>query len=158
MTDWHNIDKSEWGPGPWQTEPDKRHWVDPATGLNCLIVRNGGGALCGYVGLHQGHPAYGQSYDEPNVDCHGGLTFSGGCNHSTDPGKGICHIPAIGEADDVFWFGFDCVHWQDFSPARAARYRDDLDNGTYRTIEWVEAEVTRLAQQFKMMEVLDGPA
>lgn len=56
------IDKSTWGPGPWQDEPDKIQYVDEATGLPCLIVRNGKeiGALCGYVGVLPGHPLHGK--------------------------------------------------------------------------------------------------
>lgn len=56
-------DKAGWGDGPWQSEPDKRQWQDDATGLPCLIVRGPVGALCGYVGVPEGHPAYGLSYD-----------------------------------------------------------------------------------------------
>lgn len=44
----------KWGPGPWDGEPDKMQWTDPATGLDCLIVRNTLGALCGYVGVTPG--------------------------------------------------------------------------------------------------------
>lgn len=35
-----------------------------ATGLPCLIVRNRFGALCGYVGVAEGHPLFGLSYSE----------------------------------------------------------------------------------------------
>jgi hypothetical protein len=37
---WNNCDKSYWGEGPWQHEPDKMQWTDDDTGLPCLIVRN----------------------------------------------------------------------------------------------------------------------
>lgn len=57
------IDKSQWGDGPWQSEPDKIQWQDEATGLPCLIVRGPVGALCGYVGVPKTHPAYGLHYD-----------------------------------------------------------------------------------------------
>lgn len=57
------VDKSTWGDGPWQSEPDKMQWQDEATGLPCLIVRGPVGALCGYVGIAPDHPAYGLSYD-----------------------------------------------------------------------------------------------
>ena len=57
-------DKTTWGPGPWQQEPDKAQWKDEATGLPCLIVRNHSGAWCGYVGLSEGHSFYGKSYSE----------------------------------------------------------------------------------------------
>lgn len=56
-------DKTLWGDGPWQTEPDRKEWIDPATGLTCLIVRGPVGALCGYVGVPDTHPAHGLHYD-----------------------------------------------------------------------------------------------
>jgi hypothetical protein len=34
--EYRTIDKSQWGPGPWQDEPDKKQWQDEATGLPCL--------------------------------------------------------------------------------------------------------------------------
>lgn len=96
MQQWTTIDKSSWKYG--QGEPDKVQWKDEATGFDCLIVRNFGGALCGYVGVHTEHPAHGVHYNdlEFNAEVHGGLTFSGRCQHSEDPAKGICHIPAEG--------------------------------------------------------------
>jgi hypothetical protein len=51
-------DKAAFGPGPWQEEPDKIQWLDDATGLPCLVVRNDWGTLCGYVGVGPGHPLY----------------------------------------------------------------------------------------------------
>lgn len=62
--EWTTTDKSDWGVGPWQSEPDKRQWVDEETGLPCLIVRNPGGALCGYVGVSKGHPMFEKEYNE----------------------------------------------------------------------------------------------
>lgn len=51
----------------WDNEPDRKHWIDADTGLDCLIVRNGlggKGALCGYVGVPKGHPWYGKDYSD----------------------------------------------------------------------------------------------
>ena len=66
------IDKSTWGPGPWQSEPDKLQWVDKETQFDCLIVRNGEiGNLCGYVGTTTGGTvsvAGGSSGDEAGPD------------------------------------------------------------------------------------------
>jgi hypothetical protein len=76
-------DKSTWGDGPWQNEPDKVQYPDPHTGLPCLIVRNPMGALCGYVGVPKDHPAYGRHYDQVDADVHGGLTFSGHCRDTS---------------------------------------------------------------------------
>lgn len=97
------VDKFDWRPGEWSSEPDKIQWQDEATGLPCLIVRGPLGALCGYVGVQLGHPLHGVSYSdcrygqkcpekkgdenysycdhrpESFLDAHGGVTFAGGC-------------------------------------------------------------------------------
>jgi len=58
------IDKSRWGDGPWQREPDRVRWTDPETGLECLMNRHAThGSWCGYVGVGPEHPAYELSYD-----------------------------------------------------------------------------------------------
>ena len=161
--EYRTVDKSEWGPGPWQDEPDKMQWADPATGLPCLIVRGPVGALCGYVGVAPDHPAHGKNYDhwsygadgEPSalepieeaingLQAHGGLTFAGACGHGDDPARGICHIPGDGEPDTVWWFGFDCAHCGDLSPDMGRRRRDE---GVYRDLAYVRDQVAALAAQ-----------
>ena len=141
------LDKRGWGDGPWLSEPDKVQFKDPDTGLDCLIVRNRFGALCGYVGVPAGHPAHGKDYDDVDVSVHGGLTFSGHCQpaahghgalaHDREflasgarvlPGADVdewrvCHAPAPGEPDDRFWFGFDCGHAWDLAPGLRATIR-----------------------------------
>lgn len=150
-TTYHTMDKSDWGDGPWQDEPDKVQWIDEATGLDCLIVRQGAGALCGYVGVPPDHPWHGVDYGyhdgDPNgqVEVHGGLTFADRCHESDDPSTGICHIPAEGRPADVWWFGFDCAHAFDLAP-RYAQY-SVLPDGTYRDMAYVKAEVASLARQ-----------
>ena len=58
------VDRSGWGRGPWDDEPmDKTNWIDPATDMDCMTVRNSGGAWCGYVGIPNDHPLYGASYN-----------------------------------------------------------------------------------------------
>jgi hypothetical protein len=83
---YRTMDKSTWGPGPWQEEPDKVQWQDEASGLPCLIVRNSFGNWCGYVGVAPGHPWHGKDYnglhltpDDYGPDVHGGLTFADNC-------------------------------------------------------------------------------
>jgi len=102
------IDKSDWARGPWDNEPDKIQWQDPATRLPCLIVRGPIGALCGYVGVYEWHPLFGVGYSEcpkgeacserkPDGDyqycdhrpesaltVHGGLSFADRC-HKVSP-------------------------------------------------------------------------
>lgn len=145
-------DKTTWGDGPWQDEPDKRQWQDPATGLACLIVRNHG-AWCGYVGVPEGHPAHGKGYDDTGLlEVHGGITFAGACSHGAED-SAICHKPGPGEPDTVWWIGFDCNHAFDLDPERVARYRDRGDlwkpmgDEVYRDINYVTDEVTQLAAQ-----------
>lgn len=78
--EWRTIDKVTWGRGPWDDEPDKKQWLDEATGLPCLAVRASAlGHWCGYVGVPVGHPAYGKGYADLDVTVHGGLTFADRC-------------------------------------------------------------------------------
>lgn len=147
--EYRTVDKSGWGDGPWQSEPDKKQWLDPATQLPCLIVRNLSGVLCGYVGVAPGHPLYGLPYDDcEDLDVHGGLTFSGACGHG-DEAKSICHVPGNGEPDTVWWFGFDCAHAYDLSPNPRCRVFGLSKEEVYRDVVYVTAEVEKLALQLK---------
>jgi hypothetical protein len=210
-------DKSEWGPGAWQDEPDKAQFMDEPTGLPCLIVRNNSGALCGYVGVTEGHPYFGKDYDSSasvphicdescdaendyhshsssvggHLSVHGGITFSDFCSdHSEaayqrfvtrlegarDEAKrypvgdaaqlirewggldyaawkarreatGICHITTPGESDRVWWFGFDCSHSGDVSPAYQRKYGFAGGYDSYKSIGYVRHEIRELAKQ-----------
>lgn len=168
--EWTTVDKSEWGPGPWQSEPDKVQWIDPATGFDCLLHRGPGGHWCGYVGVAEGHPLFGVGYSECPQHCadgdswhcdhtpetmlrvHGGLTFAAECADSGDESTGICHVAAEGRPDHVWWLGFDCAHAFDASPARAAReiargWTPMVTSEVYRDRAYVEAEIRSLAAQ-----------
>lgn len=181
------VDKADWVRGPWDTEPDKLQWRTEA-GLPGLIVRGGGGALCGYAAVTDTHPWYGRDYSECTahgfgctaawddqhtpesvIDVHGGLTYAAAC------GDRICHVPEPGEPDNVWWFGFDTAHADDFRPqdAKYARQMQEsyhvlssrTDEGVpvhitstitgrrfahtdyYRDVAYVRAEVERLASQ-----------
>lgn len=151
-------EKAKWPPGPWTNEPDKVQWVDDATNLDCLAVRNGG-AWCGYVGVPPSHPYFGKDYSDVDtgISVHGGLTFSGACRKGGDPSEGICHVPAKGRPE-VHWLGFDCNHSGDLDPSRLAwnigwreknpQFGPQIgDNATYRTLDYVRGEVASLAKQ-----------
>lgn len=146
---WTYKDKSTWGDGPWQHEPDKVQFTDAATGLPCIIRRGGGGAWCGYVGVPEGHPWFGLDYDDDPVDAdvHGGLTFAAPCAEGEDE-HGICHIPEPGEPEHVHWFGFDCNHGGDIAP-EWMQYRTAWleTGGVYRDEAYVRRQVASLAQQ-----------
>lgn len=139
------IDKSTWGPGPWQSEPDRVDFVH--AGFACFALRNDRlGHWCGYVGVPREHPAYGKGYDDVNVDFHGGLTYSRACSGQ------ICHVPAPGMPDDVWWLGGDFAHLFDLSPGLRAMLRQceapDRDRGdVYRDLAYVRGEIERLAEQ-----------
>lgn len=146
MTD---IGKTEWGPGPWQDEPDRVFWRHSPSGFPCLAKRGPSGSWCGYVAVPPGHPAHEATYDGLEVEVHGGLTYAEHCDGNE--GTGICHVPAEGEPDNVWWLGFDCAHYNDFSPGTAALMRSLgshsplLDGGTYRDLAYVRVEIERLA-------------
>ncbi len=125
------------GAGAWSDEPDRRQWQDEATGLECLASRNHAGAWCGYVGVPDGHPWFGQGYDDAEpapgqyVEVHWGLTYAG-------------KIEGEGLPGGLWWLGFDCCHSGDMSPADL-KYRSP--SGTYRDLRFVMSEVGSLARQ-----------
>lgn len=145
----NSFSKSSWGPGPWQDEPDREEWRDPQTGLPCLASRGPLGAWCGYVAVPPGHVLHGRDiWGIAEIEVHGGLTYSDKCQ-----GK-ICHVPAPGEPDDVWWLGFDCGHGGDYMPQADQSMKaiglegvTIFEGGTYRDLAYVKAEITHLAAQ-----------
>lgn len=151
------VNRATWPPGPWDAEPEDRVEFRHA-GFPCLLVRGPAGAWCGYVGLPPGHPAHGADWDEPataDLSVHGGITYARPCQE----GGPICHVPAPGEPDDLWWLGFDCNHTGDVAPRREA---DDIRLfgrsmlgtptgwGTlheYRTRDYARRETETLAEQ-----------
>ena len=104
-------------------------------GLKCVVTFCEMGHRCGQGGVPKWHPLYGKDYTDyldikkENVDkevsgvfpllnalldeddrimidayfsCHGGITYSGGGKESTYPIQ-----------SDLWWFGFDCAHYND---------------------------------------------
>jgi hypothetical protein len=140
----YTIDKSKWGPGPWQGEPDKVTFEH--AGFPCIVFRaSPGGNLCGYVAVPPGHPWHGKDFalsteatPEPRV--HGGITYGDRCH-----GK-VCHVAKPGEPDDVWWLGFDTAHAGDLSPVSSRRHHS-FGRDEYRTIEYVASECRSLAEQ-----------
>jgi hypothetical protein len=177
-------DRTHWEKGPWDKEPDRYYWRDETTKLPCLARRGTQGSWCGYVAVMPDHPWYGVKYSEcPHgedewcehrpehlVDVHGGLTYSDFC--TDDKEDGICHVPEEGEPEKVWWFGFDCAHFDDYMPAMEARLkllheeRPDLEppelleisglRVSYKTLEFVKAEVTHLASQLSKIKGRGG--
>lgn len=148
------IDKSTWGPGPWQNEPDRVEFEH--SGLPCLMLRHEMlGHWCGYAAVSPGHPLYGKGYDDVDVTAHGGLTYSGHCRGH------ICHTPKDGEPENVWWFGFDCGHTWDTSPGMESKgltvllpllLLQHVLGGVYRDQAYVESETRSLAEQLSTIK------
>lgn len=156
---WKYIDKTTWGEGPWQHEPDKVQWVDEETGFDCLVVRAGDmGHLCGYVGVAKGHPFF--QVDENSInpwpDVHGGLMYARFCVEGRGE-HGICHVPFPGRPAHVWWLGFDCAHLGDTSPGIKSRRYDGDAGDAYRTVHYVRNQCRELARQFKEAETREAP-
>ena len=139
----HVASRKTWPPGPWTNEPDRVEFQH--AGLQCLLHRGPRGAWCGYVGLPPSHPLHGKSYwDAADIDVHGGLTYADHCDGA------ICHIPAEGENEMLWWFGFDCSHGGDCVPGFLAlppEFRFDEPHAVYRDQAYVTRETKRLAEQ-----------
>lgn len=149
------VDKSEWGDGPWQNEPDKIQFK--VGKYDALIVRSElSGALCGYLGVPEEHPWYGKDYSELEVSVHGGLTYAAPCQEYEDAEMtGICHVPVPGDPDNIWWLGFDTAHLEDVTPAFDQRMRETLPDysslwpvsRSYKNVNYIKEEIQQLALQ-----------
>ena len=82
------------------------------------------------------------------LDVHGGITFAAFCRESAIEERGICHVPDAGEPDRVWWFGFDCSHCDDISPAYQWSFGSlSFHDAQYRNVAYVQSECAKLAQQ-----------
>jgi hypothetical protein len=114
-------DKTTWGEGPWQHEPDKLQFKHMR--FDCELLRARAGHWCGYVDIPKPHIYHGKGYDDIPAEVHGGLTYAG-------------------PNGDAWRIGFDCAHLGDLSP----KYDQSWDcDATYKDINYVKAETMRLA-------------
>ena len=132
---------------PWESEPDNAEWVDESTGLHGHIWRNEiTHTLCGYVGVTSGE-LFGVDYNRLEMDDyspHGGFTYSGWS----------------GDKSNVWWFGFDCAHADDFLPGLYIKMRMVNHSGkaswppttNYRTWEFVDAEIAKVMKGIALGE------
>lgn len=154
VLEWEDlVDKSSWGEGVWQDEPDKILWVDPKTDYLCMVVRGSSrmGHLCGYVGVPEDHPDHGKHYDKVDVNVHGGLTFAGdGVGHPLFEDRF-----ASRDDDNVWWLGFDCAHCFDYKPGFPIELRNMMRGEEYRDLEYTKEEVTGLAGQLFRLAITE---
>lgn len=131
---------------------DFAEWIDASTGLPCRAVLNPTtGTWCGYVGVPLRHPWHGLEYDDlPDIDVHGGVTFTGEHRVGTYAGDAMGTTRAEGV---TWWIGFDCAHAWDVMPLLDARSLLKLPDGeglprrTFKDLDYVRAECARLATQ-----------
>lgn len=105
------------------------------------------------MGVAEGHPWYGKGYSDVDAYAHGGLTFANKCQPGEDESRGVCHIPAPGEPDHVWWFGFNCAHAWDrsqqdemYAKTRVYPFTAYCDE-TYKPSAYVQRECAELAAQ-----------
>lgn len=144
-------------------EPDV--WSSEAHGLELYAQRNYQKAWCGYVRIPRSHPLFDKGYDskwtgdftdtlcdklspitqflvacQPDLttrsldallNVHGSVTFAGKPFWKDNPLE--------------WWLGFDCSHSKDLTPYRV--FHNQAVGGTYRTLEYVQVELTNLAEQ-----------
>lgn len=157
---------------PWENEPDRKEWE--AHGLPCLILRTpNSGALCGYVGVPEGHVLHGRAYSEP---CDELIALRDKMLESPFPAKpsttlmlemlagdlrpipdaifdvhGGLTYSAMGDGTlrpaGYWWFGFDCSHLGDYSPRSAEKHPEFYRDCIYRDMAYVTRETERLAEQ-----------
>lgn len=165
--EYQTIDKSSWGPGTWQNEPDKVQWEDGTTKLPCIAKRNHRGSWCGYVGVDEAHPWYlidcfdevPGSSETPNalIKIAREIEYAALCVEGDKPNS-VCHVPGEGDPDHVWWFGFNCAGEHDLNPVDAAGKRargagdDHFQHQTYRTLSYVVACCSQLAEQLAAVE------
>lgn len=118
-------------------------------GHDCICVFTRNGYRCGYVSttLHR-------HYEDFDIDCHCGLTFSG-------------TLPEAYAPKEVFYIGFDCGHICDGIDAELA-YKYGLINETEREyfkesfgylsdypvidVDYVEKQCKKIADQLEELE------
>lgn len=159
----YKVDKSTWGAGAWQSEPDRLDFI--AHGFACIALRHERyGNFCGYVGVPREHPLYGKPHAELGaLEMHGYEV-----NYAAPCGGHVCHTPAPGMPADVWWIGGDFGHVWDKCPARDALLREAFEGAEarglpsrifeqtamdrmqqYRALPYVRAQIEDLARQLR---------
>lgn len=119
-----------------------RQILDSGTcrGFNYFIISFGTHPCC-YVEIPKQHECYGKHYDEIDIDCHGGLTFSSD------------HVIAIDETGEKWFIGWDFAHLDDYFYSNDYFTRE----GHKWTTEELKEEVRKVCEQlydkFRMLEV-----
>lgn len=92
-----------------------------------LIIMNKYGIRCGYIAIKNDHKYHGLDYDEIDIRCHGGLTFSGNDHIVKNLLKNKC---------TDYWIGFDCGHCYDLTDIK--KYRKYFLKLNQRITDFIE--------------------
>ncbi|OYX60598.1 MAG: hypothetical protein B7Y89_15880 [Novosphingobium sp. 32-60-15] len=166
-----------YGEGPWKAESEKVAWTDPATGYPCIILRQPGGELAGYVGVEPHHALAGWAADalpgSINDGLHRPVNYGAACQEAIPERISICHVPRArhntpsqalhqgrepgrsgqehGE-DLAWWFGMTMDGPQDYIPRRDTSGLSRDRGQVYRDEHFVCAQVTVLAGKLKALD------
>lgn len=144
-----SVDRSTWGMGPWDNEPDQVEWE--SSGLTCILRRASSlGHWCGYVSVPRSHAFFGKNeYDLFDLGAH--LSVHGGITYAEDTRPCGMTLTATKTTEALWWFGFDCAHGSDLCPG--SRYTTE---GTYRDLEFAFTGTVSLAEQIADYGKNDG--
>lgn len=98
---------------------------------------------CAYVKIPKEHPLYGMNYSEIDIECHGGLSFSGS-------------LSEILNGEDGFWIGWDYSHYNDYDGSYeksfgvATQYLQFTKKwSTDEIVEECEEVIDRIVEKYK---------
>jgi hypothetical protein len=156
------------GPGPWGEEPDKLAWTDAATGLACIILRQGDGTLSGYASVDPGHPLWGFTYDAvPSAigkAPHRGIDYAELCSNDGPERIRVCHSRPVqmnrsapqgadrSGHDDKWWFGFSTSMPGDHVPNGSKPRLHREEGEVYRDLGYVFEQTRELAAGLRSVE------
>lgn len=122
---------------------DQTYDEDTPNPLRAVISKNDMGCFVAYVGVPIRHEMANKNHNDLDIDCHGGLTYSGTGSHFNGVGW--------------YWFGWDYGHAWDFVPRLAelsvkfGGSADPLPDQKVWTQAEVERQMTDVLSQFRAL-------
>ena len=117
----------------------RKEWE--AYGFKCCVLDSPFQSYNGYVAVTKDHPIYGLSYNDFDINVHGGITFADFGEDKVNKEYGEILYPN----PELYWIGFDTAHsgdWVGFEPDRG---------GKRWTLEMVAQETEQIAKQLRQM-------
>lgn len=172
---YRNPDRRPSEGGPWDAEADKIAWIDEASGLACIILRQTDGTLSGYAAVGPEHPLFGFEADALPVDLassvHGSITYARTCEDNRYERRAhgkprqerytVCHTTYVRRVqeyrtvqatrdefahEDLWWFGFHTNGVGDLVP-KPGLGSLRRKGGVYRDQAFVYTHVVELARR-----------